>query len=77
MGGILNVYVPNVYISASMQKGGQQLQSTPKPRIDVLSATKTATTTLDFSVISDAATTQQEINKIRNKNKNIRMYHPC
>ena len=42
--------------------------------IDVMSAIKTAITTLVFSAISDAAPTQPEINKI--KNKNIRMYHP-
>ena len=29
-----------------------------------------------FSAISDAATTQPEINKIKNKNKITRMYHP-
>ena len=39
-----------------------------------MSAIKTATPTLVYSAVSDAATTQQEINKI--KNKNIRMYHP-
>ena len=50
--------------------------SDPKPHIDALSATKTATPTLAFSVINDAATTQREINKIKNKNKYIRMYHP-
>ena len=45
-----------------------------RPHIDVLSATKTAAPALVFSVISDAATTQQEINII--KNENIRLYHP-
>ena len=35
---------------------------------------ETAIHALVFSVISDAAATQQEINEI--KNKNIRMYHP-
>ena len=48
--------------------------SDPKPHIDVMSAIKTAIHTFVFSAISDAATTQQEINKI--KNKKIRMYHP-
>ena len=42
--------------------------------MDVMSAMKTAIPSLVFSAISDAATTQQEINKI--KNKDIRMYHP-
>ena len=46
----------------------------PKPHIDVMSAIKTAIHALVFSAISDVAATQQEINKI--KNKNIRMYHP-
>ena len=36
--------------------------SDPKPHIDVMSAIKTAITLLVFSAISDAATTQQEIN---------------
>ncbi len=35
-----------------------------KPYIDVMSAIKTAIHTLVFSAISDAAATQQEINKI-------------
>ena len=48
--------------------------SDPKPHIDVNSGIKTAIPTLDFSAISDAAMTQPEINKIRNKK--IRMYHP-
>ena len=37
--------------------------SDPKPHIDVLSATKAPTPTFVFSIINDAATTQQEINK--------------
>ena len=41
--------------------------SDPKPHIDVMSAIKTAIPTLVFSAISDAATTQPEINKIKNK----------
>ena len=45
-----------------------------KPYIDVVSATTYATPALVCSVTSDAATTQQEINTIRNKN--IMMYHP-
>ena len=45
-----------------------------RPHIDVLAATKTAIPALVFPVISDAATTHQESNAI--KNKNIRMYHP-
>ena len=57
---------------ARKQKGGQQLHPTRNHTHNVLSATKTATPT--FSATSDAATTQQEIKKI--KNKNIRMYHP-
>ena len=40
----------------------------------MLSATKTAIPTLGFSAIIDAATTQQDIYKI--KNIKIRMYHP-
>ena len=44
-------------------------------RAAVMSAIKAAIPTLVFSAITDAATTQQEINK-KNKNKNIRMYHP-
>ena len=36
----------------------------PEPHIDVMSAIKTAIPTLVFSAISDAATTQPEINKI-------------
>ena len=50
--------------------------SDPKPHIGVLSATKIATPTLGFSAINDAATTQREINKIKNKSKYIRMCHP-
>ena len=42
-------------------------QSNPKPHIDVMSAILTAFPTLVFSAISDAATTQPEINKIKNK----------
>ena len=49
----------------STQKGGQQLD--PKPNIDVMCAIKTAIPTLVFSAISDAATIQQEIIKIKNK----------
>ena len=41
--------------------------SDPKPHIDVMSAIKTATPTVVFSAISDAATTQQEINLARNQ----------
>ena len=37
----------------------------PQPHIYVLSATKTATPTLVFSAISDAVTTQQQINNIK------------
>ena len=40
-----------------------------------MSAIKTAIPTLVFSAISDAETIQQKINKIKIKNKNIRMYH--
>ena len=36
----------------------------PKPHIDVMSAIKTVIHALVFSAISDAAATQQEINKI-------------
>ena len=50
--------------------------SDPKLHIDVMSARKTATLASGFSVINDAGTTQQVINKIKNKNKYIRMYHP-
>ena len=50
--------------------------SDPRPHIDVVSATKTATAVLACSATSDAATTQPENNKIKNKNRNIRMYHP-
>ena len=39
--------------------------SDPQPHTYVLSATKTATPTLVFSAISDAVTTQQQINKIK------------
>ena len=43
--------------------------SDPKPHIDVMSAIKTAIHALVFSAISDAAATQQEINKIKKKKK--------
>ena len=54
--------------------------SDPKLHIDV-SSTKIATPILGFSAINDAATTQREINKIKNpqkkkKKKKIRVYHP-
>ena len=49
---------------ASTRKGGQQLHPTHN-HTHVLSATKTATPTLVFSAISDAVTTQQQINKIK------------
>ena len=45
--------------------------SDPKPHIDVMSAIKTAIQALVFSAISDAAATQQEINKIKKPTKNI------
>ena len=60
-----------------MRHGQQPVLHVSSPRHtseDVISATKTASPTSVFSAISDAATTQQEINKI--KTKNIRMYHP-
>ena len=41
--------------------------SDPKPHIDVVSATNTATPTSEFSAIGDAATTEQEINTIKHK----------
>ena len=41
--------------------------SDPKPHIGVMSAIKNTIPTLVFSAISDAATTQPEINKIKNK----------
>ena len=41
------------------------------PITDVLSATKTATPALPFSVISDAAKPQQEINKNKNKHYDV------
>ena len=43
--------------------------SDPKPCIDVMSAIKTAIPTLVFSAKKDAATTQQEINKIKKTKK--------
>ena len=48
--------------------------SDPKPH-DVISAIKTAIPTLVFSDISAAATTQQQINKIKNKKQTFRMAH--
>ncbi len=47
------------------RKEGTSAPSDPKPHIDVMSAIQTAISTLVFSAISDAATTQQEINKIK------------
>ena len=41
--------------------------SDPKPHIDVMSAIKTDISTLVFSAISDAATTQPESHTIKNK----------
>ena len=43
-------------------------ETTHSRMFDVVSATKTATPALVCSATSDAATTQQEINKIKNKN---------
>ena len=57
----------------STQKGGQQLhptETTHRLIDDVMSAIKTVIPTLVFSALNDAATTQPEINKIKN------MYHP-
>ena len=51
----------------SRPKGGQQLHQPPKPHIDVISATQTVTPALVSSGTSDAATTQQDINKIKTK----------
>ena len=56
----------------STQKGGLHPETT---HICVI-CDKVCHYTLDFSAINHAATTQQEINKIKNKNKYIRMYHP-
>ena len=47
------------------RKEGSIAPSDPQPHTYVLSATKTATPTLVFSAISDAVTTQQQINKIK------------
>ena len=48
----------------STHKGGQQLHPTRNEAHYALSASKTATPTLVYSAITDAATTHQEINKI-------------
>ena len=56
---------------AHRKEGSSSIQ--PETRVDVMSAIKTAISTLVFSAISEAATTQQEINKIKTE---YMMYHP-
>ena len=55
------------------RKEGSSTSFRPETTHMCWSATKTATPTLVFSAISDAATTQQQITKIK---KTIMMYHP-
>ena len=56
----------------SKKKGSRAVASSdPKPYIDVISAIKTAIPTLVFSAISDAATTHQKFNKIKNKKQKL------
>ena len=69
----VDILIPNQLTNEHAERRAAA-PSDPKPHIDVMSAIKTAIHTLVFSAISDAAATQQEVNKI--KIKNIRMYHP-